>query len=502
MEGGASYGEALAEAQRRGFAEADPTDDVTGADAAAKMAILATVAFHSRVELADVAYAGIEAISELDIKAARELEMVVRLVGSANLIDGQVDVRVHPAFVDRHHPLASVEGAFNAVMLQGDAIREITLEGPGAGGIETASAVVADMVSVIGTMGTGFLQNDPCWRTLGKLPPGDLPCPFYFRLHVDDRPGVLAQVAETLARHGLSVARIVQHGNGADAHLHVVTHEGAVRGDAGGARRDRRAARDEGGARRAAGHLGARRRGAAVGVVARWRDRLPVTSATPDLTLGEGATPLIAAPVLSAQLDAHVFLKIEGANPTGSFKDRGMAVAMACAVGRGARAVVCASTGNTAASAAAYAARAGIEALIIHPAGAVAGAKLAQTRVVGAAVVPIEGTFDDALRLAQEAADHGYVVVNSGLQPRPDRRPAHGGLRDRRDARLGARHPRAALRRRREHRCLPVGLRGRRRRRRGSCRARRASGRRRSPRRSASASRCMRPTSPTRTPRS
>jgi threonine synthase len=94
-----------------------------------------------------------------------------------------------------------------------------------------------------------------------------------------------------------------------------------------------------------------------------------------------------------------------------------MAVAMACAVGRGARAVVCASTGNTAASAAAYAARAGIEALVIHPAGAVAGAKLAQTRVVGAAVIPIEGTFDDALRLAQEAAGHGYIVVNSGFNP-------------------------------------------------------------------------------------
>jgi threonine synthase len=151
-----------------------------------------------------------------------------------------------------------------------------------------------------------------------------------------------------------------------------------------------------------------------VGVIARWRDRLPVTAATPDLTLGEGATPLIAAPAISAQLGAQVFLKIEGANPTGSFKDRGMVVAMACAVGRGARAVVCASTGNTAASAAAYAARAGIEALILHPAGAVSGAKLAQARVVGAAVVPIEGTFDDALRLAQEAAGHGYIVVNSG----------------------------------------------------------------------------------------
>ena len=90
--------------------------------------------------------------------------MVIRLVGAARLVDGHVDVRVGPALVDRHHPLAAVEGAFNAVMLQGDAIREITLEGPGAGGIETASAVIADMASVIGTMGTGFLQNDAVWR--------------------------------------------------------------------------------------------------------------------------------------------------------------------------------------------------------------------------------------------------------------------------------------------------------------------------------------------------
>jgi homoserine dehydrogenase len=225
MEGGASYDDALKEAQARGFAEADPTDDVTGADAAAKMAILATVAFHSRVEIEDVAYAGIEAITQDDMAAARELDMVIRLVGAAKLVDGKLDVRVHPALVDRHHPLAAVEGAFNAVMLQGDAIREITLEGPGAGGIETASAVVADMVSVIGTMGTGFLQNDAAWRTLPRLPPGELRSPFYFRLHVDDRPGVLARVAETLAEHDVSVARIVQHPNGNGAALHVVTHE-------------------------------------------------------------------------------------------------------------------------------------------------------------------------------------------------------------------------------------------------------------------------------------
>jgi homoserine dehydrogenase len=228
MEAGASYDDALAEAQARGFAEADPTDDVTGADAAAKMAILATVAFHSRVELDDVAYAGIDSISADDVAAARELDMVIRLVGAARLVDGRLDVRVHPALVDRHHPLAGVEGAFNAVMLQGDAIREITLEGPGAGGIETASAIVADMVSVIGTMGTGFLQNDAAWRTLPRLPPGELRSPFYFRVHVEDRPGVLAHVAESLAEHDVSVARIVQHPNGTGAALHVVTHEAAA----------------------------------------------------------------------------------------------------------------------------------------------------------------------------------------------------------------------------------------------------------------------------------
>jgi len=130
METGATLSEALAEAQRRGYAEADPTDDLSGADAAAKMAILATIAFGSRVALDDVDYRGLEALPAGLPAAARELELVVRLVGAATLIDGAVDVRVRPALVDRHHPLAAVEGAFNAVMLQGDAIREITLEGP------------------------------------------------------------------------------------------------------------------------------------------------------------------------------------------------------------------------------------------------------------------------------------------------------------------------------------------------------------------------------------
>jgi homoserine dehydrogenase len=225
MEGGATFGDALAEAQRLGYAEADPTDDVSGADAAAKMAILATVAFGSRVTLADVDYQGVEEVTPLHVAAARELEMVVRLVGSATLVDERLDVRVRPAFVDRHHPLAAVEGAFNAVMLQGDAIREITLEGPGAGGIETASAVVADMVNAIGT--EGLFQNDACWRELEALPPGALRSPFYVHLEVDDRPGVLADVARRLAEHEVSVARLVQMPAPVGAVLHIVVHEAA-----------------------------------------------------------------------------------------------------------------------------------------------------------------------------------------------------------------------------------------------------------------------------------
>ena len=225
MEAGLGYGDALCEAQRLGYAEADPADDVDGVDAAAKMAILAMVAFGSRVDLKDVACTGITAIRPEHVRAAGELGSVVRLIGQATLADDQVDVRVCPTLVDRHHPLAAVEGAMNAVMLQGDAIREITLEGPGAGGIETASAVVADMASVIGTMGTGFLQNDPVWRSLPRLEPGENRSPYYLHLEVVDRPGTLARVAVSLAGESVSVARVTQRIHAGIATLDLVTHK-------------------------------------------------------------------------------------------------------------------------------------------------------------------------------------------------------------------------------------------------------------------------------------
>jgi homoserine dehydrogenase len=228
MEAGSGYEESLAEAQRLGYAEADPTEDVSGADAAAKMAILATVAFGTRVELESVTYEGIDGVRPEHVAAAHELDMVIRLVGAATLVDGQVDVRVGPALVNRAHPLAAVQGPFNAVMLHGDAIREVTLEGPGAGGNETASSVVADMVSVLGTTGTGFLQNDPCWRELPLLPPGEFRSAFYVHVRVTDRPGVLAHVAERLAAEDVSVARLTQHLVDGSAALDLVTHEAPV----------------------------------------------------------------------------------------------------------------------------------------------------------------------------------------------------------------------------------------------------------------------------------
>ncbi|HEY1564749.1 MAG TPA: homoserine dehydrogenase [Gaiellaceae bacterium] len=225
---GGTYAEALAEAQSLGFAEPDPTDDVSGADAAAKMAILATVAFGSRVLLDDVQCRGIEAVEPAHVAAAAGFGMALKLIGIATLADGAVDVRVQPAFVERAHPLASVEGSSNVVVLQGDAIREVTLGGPGAGGLETASAVVADLVSVVGTSGTGFLQNDACWRELPRLDPAAWRTPCYVHLDVADEPGVLGHAATTFAGHDVSIAQLVQHQEPGRAALDLVLHDAMI----------------------------------------------------------------------------------------------------------------------------------------------------------------------------------------------------------------------------------------------------------------------------------
>ena len=215
---GATYEDALGEAQRLGFAEADPAEDVSGKDAAAKMAIVARLAFGVRVHLDDVPYEGIENVTTEDIGYARELGLSLKLVGSAERRDGGVAVRVYPAFLYGEHPLAAVNGSFNAVTIESPAITEITLSGPGAGGSQTASAVLGDVVSAM-------------------IPPASVPAPagslalvtdvesaFYMHLEVADRPGVLAQVAEILGLQGVSVKSVVQRGLGHNARLVMVMH--------------------------------------------------------------------------------------------------------------------------------------------------------------------------------------------------------------------------------------------------------------------------------------
>jgi threonine synthase len=154
-----------------------------------------------------------------------------------------------------------------------------------------------------------------------------------------------------------------------------------------------------------------------VPLIERYRDRLPVSDRTPVVSLGEGSTPLLEVPRLSERLGVELWLKWEASNPTGSYKDRGMTVAVSKAVEEGARAVICASTGNTAASAAAYAARAGLPALVLQPRGAVAGGKLAQTRALGARVLEVRGSFDDALAAARELAGRGTHALVNSLNP-------------------------------------------------------------------------------------
>jgi homoserine dehydrogenase len=215
---GASYDTVLAQAQRLGYAESDPTEDVSGEDAAAKMAILARLAFATPVHLDQVRFEGIEHIAPDDLEYARELGLSLKLIGTAERVDGGLNVRVHPAFLYPGHPLASVNGPYNAVTVESADITEITMSGPGAGGPQTASAVLGDVISAM-------------------IPPASTPEPtaslevvqdvasaFYLHLEVADRPGVLAQVAQILGMQGASIKSVVQKGLGEKARLVMVVH--------------------------------------------------------------------------------------------------------------------------------------------------------------------------------------------------------------------------------------------------------------------------------------
>jgi homoserine dehydrogenase len=215
---GASYADALAEAQALGYAEADPSDDVNGKDAAAKMAILARLAFNTPVSLDDVRYEGIEHLTTDDIAYAKELGLSLKLIGTAERSDGALSVRVHPAFLYGAHPLAAIEGPFNAVTIESEAITEITLSGPGAGGPQTGSAVLGDIVSAMIPPASTPEVTD----SLPILP--DVASAFYLHLEVADRPGVLAQIAEILGLQGASIKSVVQKGLGENARLVMVVH--------------------------------------------------------------------------------------------------------------------------------------------------------------------------------------------------------------------------------------------------------------------------------------
>jgi homoserine dehydrogenase len=215
---GLSYEEALRQAQELGYAEADPTDDVTGRDAAAKMAILARLAFSTPVHLDQVVYEGIEHLTSEDMEYARDLGLGLKLIGTAERVDSGISVRVHPAFLYAGHPLASVHGPFNAVTVESDAITEVTLSGPGAGGPQTATAVLGDVISA---MIPPASTPEP---TESLLVVNDVESAFYLHLEVADRPGVLAQVAQLLGLQGASIRSVVQKGLGENARLVMVTH--------------------------------------------------------------------------------------------------------------------------------------------------------------------------------------------------------------------------------------------------------------------------------------
>jgi homoserine dehydrogenase len=222
---GMSFDDALAEAQRLGYAEANPAADVEGHDAAAKCAILASIAFDSLVTADDVYREGIAGVTRQDIEFARRLGYVVKLLAVAELEDGAVVARVHPAMIPSEHPLASVRGSFNAVFVEGEAVGELMFYGRGAGGEPTATSVVGDLIAVAGHLLHGGRAIGSVRRLeRGIRPMGETHSEYYVLLQVEDRPGVLAEIAAVFGRHGVSIRHVWQEGLGDEAQLVFISH--------------------------------------------------------------------------------------------------------------------------------------------------------------------------------------------------------------------------------------------------------------------------------------
>ena len=406
---GAGYEETLAEAQELGYAEADPTADVDGFDAAAKAAILASLAFHSRVTASDVHREGIAEVTAADVASAAEMGSVVKLLAIAELRDGEdgeaVSVRVHPAMIPRSHPLASVRGAYNAVFVEADAAGQLMFYGPGAGGSPTAwpSSAISSRSPATGSptrarrpanrrtptggcsrwgrrpRATTSRSTSTTARACSRPSPTRSPT-----TTCRSRPCVRRVAAPTRSSSWSRTPRPTPRCRPPSSSCVAWTSSAGDLGDARGRRR---------------GVSGWR------GVIEEYRDLVDLL---PDdleaITLREGGTPLVHSTWLSGLTGGTVWLKVEGANPTGSFKDRGMTTAISVAAHEGAEAVVCASTGNTSASMAAYAARAGLKPLVLIPEGKIAAGKLAQAVVHGAQIVMVRGNFDHCLDMARGLA--------------------------------------------------------------------------------------------------
>ena len=236
-EGNQGYADALAEAQRRGYAEADPTLDVNGADAAHKLAILAHIGFGVPVPLSAIECRGIAEVDALDIRFAGELGYVIKLLAEAFLSDNQLALHVSPVLLRRATPLAQVRGAYNAVYVVGDAVGDALFYGRGAGQMPTASAVTADLIDLAIGRGQRTFQTLRLWAPNGARaqlrPPATVRTRFYLRLLVEDKPGVLAEVTRVLAKHEISIASVIQHeapdeAEGERVQLVIMTHTAAT----------------------------------------------------------------------------------------------------------------------------------------------------------------------------------------------------------------------------------------------------------------------------------
>jgi homoserine dehydrogenase len=226
MEAGASYLTALEQATDLGYAEPDPTADLSGADSAAKAAILASLAFGTWVDPEDVYTEGIEELTAADMSFAAELGYVIKLVAVCERKDAGVNARVHPALVPKDHPLASIRGATNAIFIEGATIDSLLFSGPGAGGSPTATAVLGDVIDAAREMLAGAQVAPRIRFSLGEIVPfTDIATQWYVRLQVDDQPGVLAKIASSFGDQDVSIRSVWQEGVDQEAVLIVVTHQ-------------------------------------------------------------------------------------------------------------------------------------------------------------------------------------------------------------------------------------------------------------------------------------